>query len=125
MGLTNLMQKKLKKDKRYGLFHVDTLNKIKSDDKLKDHIMIYYTWSTLEALRLIDSLYDSKCFESYLNKHQQDIKILKKLLRDRCYKYNGFLFQNLHCLKTSLIEPFAQLDNIDNLDISDKQKEKG
>lgn len=125
LGIDKSYAKKLKRNKSRFLFNSNTLDKIKSDDKLKEHLRYCYIILILEDLRLFDSMYNyDKYFYLYYKEHEQDIDILINLLKDRRYKYNGFLFQNLFCLKTSLIEPFTQLDNINNLDISDKQKEK-
>lgn len=93
--------------------------------KMKDDIIYHYRLLIIHDLRLNDCHFidDKYNFIDYVQTHYKEIDMLKTLLDNRFYMYNTFLFQNTICLINSLNEPFIQLDNIDNLNISKEQKQ--
>lgn len=120
LGINKIDSKRLKKEEGQYLF-MSTCTKSESD--FRNNILRFYGSMLLKDLGLLNSD-KNYFFKSYSANNNLDIWNLKKLLADRHYKYNSFLFENLLCLKYSLIEPITQLKNIDSLDISDIEKHK-
>lgn len=93
----------------------------KDTNNFKNYILTQYNNLIIDKLRLHEC---DGLLSDFINQHLNEISVFKSLLDDKHYKYHSFLLENSRCFINSLIEPFVQLDNISNLDISDKQKKK-
>lgn len=59
----------------------------------------------------------------YIESHKEQLNKMKDLACDRHYKYNGVIVESLLSLVEPLDKPFEELENLNNLNISDLEKE--
>lgn len=81
-------------------------------------------WALYVQLLLDKLQFNCYYFSDYRNINKIKIEQMAKLLFEKSYKHKNFLIKNLIYLIDSVEEPYNFLDNIDNLDITYKQKER-
>lgn len=105
-----------------------TDNIYKNTKELKEEIWSLYTNHLLNDLNLSkccgdDSYIRDYILKDYILSHEEQIEIMESLTKDRHYKLNGLVIENILKLVNVLKKPYTELLSIENKDSSQERKD--